>query len=182
MAHRTQGSAVFNGCTFVVKDVFRAWFRRASNTASLPSPCEFRTYHFHTQKASLSFGVQNFYGVFMTLAWLSKSLYMWLNSSLLPSLPMIDLSHHHLPSWSCLVGRGTSYLSSITKAFLSFRQFQGCWYWVCQKLGAKSLRSSSSWWWTGNPGMLQSMGWQCRTRWTEHQIQSSLCYISQAEN
>ena len=111
----------------------------------------------------MSFGVQNFYGVFMTLAWLSTSLYMWLNSSLPPSLPMIDLSHHHLPSWSYLVGRGTSYFSSITKALLSFRQFRGCWYWVCKKLGAKSLRSSSSWWWTGNPGMLQSMGNSRRT-------------------
>ena len=31
-----------------------------------------------------------------------------------------------------------------------------------------SLRSSKSWWWTGRPGMLQSMGsWRVRHNWTE---------------
>ena len=37
---------------------------------------------------------------------------------------------------------------------------QWTWVWV----------SSGSWWWTGKPGMLQSMGWQSQTRlsdWTE---------------
>ena len=43
-----------------------------------------------------------------------------------------------------------------------------------------SLRSSGSWWWTGKPGVLQSMGsksWARLSYWTELNLLSSLRFI-----
>ena len=154
MAHRTQESAVFNGCTFVVKGVFRAWFRRVSNTEHpCPLPVRSGRITLITRRHQWASASRIFMGfLWHWHDWVHHCTCDWTQVFLLPSPWLIFLITTSHPEY--LVGRGTSYFSSITKALLSFRQFWGCWYWVCKKLGAKSLRSSSSWWWTGNPGML----------------------------
>ena len=66
--------------------------------------------------------------------------------------PCKSPSHHCLP---------------LTFLFLSHHLTQWTWVWV----------SSRSWWWTGKPGVLQSMGSQSRTRlsdWTELNVTDDL--------
>ena len=151
MVHRTQESAVFGGCTLIVKDTFRAWFRRVSNTER-PCPLPVRSGHVTFTTRRLHWALAS--GTFMGFLW---HWHDWVNHCTRDrthgkssSFPPHGWSFSTPPpSWGSLMGRGTSYLSSITKALLSFRQFWGWWSWVCQTLGARPLRSSGSWWWTG---------------------------------